>query len=243
VRYGLDNVARANDSCSFACVYKKASQHTPDAGPFMDGTMVRVRHLRDTSETPPETPPETPRHPRLRPNSASPPSPRPSRNTPSALLTVLPAPSHRPSQTETDHKLRVESERLDRRRCEDATRRYAEDAKKAGVAAVSVDVLPAGHGAGGGNVAETIAAYVASKRADLVVVGSRGIGSLQRSVLTLVGLGSVSDYLARHVDAPLLLVRTPARSTAETESRPKESTEAETDESFAPPEGGFARGK
>ena len=106
-----------------------------------------------------------------------------------------------------------------------------------------MDVLPAGHGAGGGNVAETIAAYVASKRADLVVVGSRGIGSLQRSVLTLVGLGSVSDYLARHVDAPLLLVRTPARSTAETEKRPKESTEAETDESFAPPEGGFARGK
>ena len=103
-----------------------------------------------------------------------------------------------------------------------------------------MDVLPAGHGAGGGNVAETIAAYVASKRADLVVVGSRGIGSLRRSVLTLVGLGSVSDYLARHVDAPLLLVRTPARSTAE---RPKESTEAETDESFAPPEGGFARGK
>ena len=152
-------------------------------------------------------------------------------------------PSDRPSQTETDRKLRVQAERLDRRRCEDATRRYAEEAKKVGVAAVSVDVLPAGHGAGGGDVAETITAYVASKRADLVVVGSRGIGSLQRSVLTLVGLGSVSEYLARHVDAPLLLVRTPAPSSAETRKTRDESTVTTTDESFAPPEGGFARGK
>ena len=173
MRYGLDHVARSNDSCSFACIYKKASQHTPDAGPFMDGTMVRARALAATTPDAPTlhsalAPPALRDAPTVR-------SPR----TPRRL------PSDRPSQTETDRKLRVQAERLDRRRCEDATRRYAEEAKKVGVVAVSVDVLPAGHGAGGGDVAETITAYVASKRADLVVVGSRGIGSLQRSVLTL----------------------------------------------------------
>lgn len=37
VRFGLDNVVRANDSCSFVCAYKKAATYDHDPGPFMEG--------------------------------------------------------------------------------------------------------------------------------------------------------------------------------------------------------------
>lgn len=58
-------------------------------------------------------------------------------------------------------------------------------------------------------VPETLVSYAHSKGADLVVVGSRGIGSMQRSMLSLVGLGSVSDYMARHLDCATLVVKLP----------------------------------
>lgn len=40
--------------------------------------------------------------------------------------------------------------------------------------------------------------YSAEAKADLVVMGSRGMGSAKRSILGLFGLGSVSDFVARH---------------------------------------------
>ena len=45
----------------------------------------------------------------------------------------------------------------------------------------------------------------------MVVVGSRELtGSLSRSMLSLVGLGSVSEHLARHLgSAALLIVKRP----------------------------------
>lgn len=44
---------------------------------------------------------------------------------------------------------------------------------------------------------------------DLVLVGSRGMGALKRSLLEFVGLGSVSDYLVNHLQCPVLVVRHP----------------------------------
>ena len=40
VRFGLDNVARGNDSVACACVYKKANLRSPDVGAFVDGVPV-----------------------------------------------------------------------------------------------------------------------------------------------------------------------------------------------------------
>ena len=40
MRFGLDNVVRANDACSFVCAYKKLPHYTSDPGPFMEGAIV-----------------------------------------------------------------------------------------------------------------------------------------------------------------------------------------------------------
>ena len=111
------------------------------------------------------------------------------------------------TQSERDHQLRVQSERMDRERCVKAVTAHSDDAKIRGVRSVSVDVLPCNPA---GGVAETIVEYCDMKRADLVVVGSRGAGSLRRSMLSLVGLGSVSEHLARHLtSAALMIVKRP----------------------------------
>ena len=104
--------------------------------------------------------------------------------------------------------MRVQAERLDRERCLRAVTAHSDDAKIRGVRSVSVDVLPCG---AADFVAETIAEYCDAKRADVVVVGGRGLtGSLSRSMLSLVGLGSVSEHLARHLgSAALLIVKRP----------------------------------
>ncbi|KAI3916565.1 hypothetical protein MKW98_026307 [Papaver atlanticum] len=46
--------------------------------------------------------------------------------------------------------------------------------------------------------------------ADLVVVGSRGLGKIKRlTKITLAFLGSVSDYCAHHAKCPILIVKPP----------------------------------
>ena len=111
------------------------------------------------------------------------------------------------TQSERDHQLRVQSERMDRERCVKAVTAHSDDAKIRGVRSVSVDVLPCNPANG---VAETIEEYCDMQRADIVVVGSRGAGSLRRSMLSLVGLGSVSEHLARHLtSAALMIVKRP----------------------------------
>lgn len=47
--------------------------------------------------------------------------------------------------------------------------------------------------------------FASTHHADAVVVGSRGLGSTARSLLGLVGLGSVSDYLVRHATVPVVV--------------------------------------
>ncbi|KAK9811329.1 hypothetical protein WJX72_001929 [[Myrmecia] bisecta] len=43
--------------------------------------------------------------------------------------------------------------------------------------------------------------------ADVVLVGSRGLGSFKRSILSLVGLGSVSEYVAHNAPCPVVICR------------------------------------
>ncbi|KAI9361141.1 hypothetical protein DFJ73DRAFT_757065 [Zopfochytrium polystomum] len=53
-----------------------------------------------------------------------------------------------------------------------------------------------------GDPREAIADEVAVLGADMLVVGSRGLGPVKRALL-----GSVSDYLVRHVEVPVLVAR------------------------------------
>jgi nucleotide-binding universal stress UspA family protein len=52
------------------------------------------------------------------------------------------------------------------------------------------------------------------KEVDAVVVGSRGLGSIKRSLMSLVGLGSVSDYCIHQLHVPVLVVRGDGAGTA-----------------------------
>lgn len=54
-------------------------------------------------------------------------------------------------------------------------------------------------------VGNAVSHYAVSHNADALVVGSRGLGSTARSLLGLVGLGSVSDYLVRHATVPVVV--------------------------------------
>ena len=65
--------------------------------------------------------------------------------------------------------------------------------------------------------------YAHSKGADMVVAGSRGIGSMTGSMMRLVGLGSVSDYLAHNLECAALLVKIPRTAAASPAEKNKKS--------------------
>jgi len=52
-----------------------------------------------------------------------------------------------------------------------------------------------------------LAQYADAKQVDLVVVGSRGLGSIQSNIMSFFGLGSVSDYLVERLRCPVVVVR------------------------------------
>lgn len=59
-----------------------------------------------------------------------------------------------------------------------------------------VALLPAG---GASDVGASICKYAQEHAADLLCVGSRGMGSFKRSLMGFVGLGSVSDYCVHNL--------------------------------------------
>jgi len=59
---------------------------------------------------------------------------------------------------------------------------------------------------GSSDLARHICEYAADSKADMLVMGSRGMGSAQRAVMRVFGLGSVSDYVVRHAQVPNVLV-------------------------------------
>lgn len=49
--------------------------------------------------------------------------------------------------------------------------------------------------------------YSKEKGVDLVVLGSRGLGAFKRSLMSAVGLGSVSDYCTHHLQCAVAVVK------------------------------------
>ena len=58
-----------------------------------------------------------------------------------------------------------------------------------------------------GGVGESVEAFVQSAGVDVVVVGSRGLGSIKRSLLGAVGMGSVSSFCIEKLTCPVMVVR------------------------------------
>ncbi|KAL4430580.1 hypothetical protein ABPG77_005820 [Micractinium sp. CCAP 211/92] len=82
-----------------------------------------------------------------------------------------------------------------------------------GVKPSNVKVVPLpSNTATSGDVGRTISDYVAAQAADAVVVGSRGLGAFRRRFLGMVGLGSVSDYVAHHAPCTVFIHRSTAEN-------------------------------
>lgn len=71
----------------------------------------------------------------------------------------------------------------------------------------SAALLPEG---GASDVGASVCKYAADQKIDLVVLGSRGMGSFKRSLMSFVGLGSVSDYCVHNLPCPVLVVKAEA---------------------------------
>lgn len=79
-----------------------------------------------------------------------------------------------------------------------------------------------------------LVSYVHQIHADLVCVGSRGMGSIKRSFMGLIGLGSVSDYLVHHLEVPVMVVKTGTESTAAAD-QPAATVTVDTSHTPVPP--------
>ena len=51
---------------------------------------------------------------------------------------------------------------------------------------------------GSADLGRHICEYSAENKADMLVMGSRGMGSVKRSIMGVFGLGSVSEFVTRH---------------------------------------------
>lgn len=76
-----------------------------------------------------------------------------------------------------------------------------------GVQAAHVQTTPLAATGGASGVGATIAGYVESCDADMVVLGSRGLHGWHRQVANLLGLGSVSYYTMLRVPCPVVVVK------------------------------------
>jgi nucleotide-binding universal stress UspA family protein len=57
------------------------------------------------------------------------------------------------------------------------------------------------------DVGQSVVHYAKENGVDLVVLGARGMGSWKRAIMSFVGLGSVSDFVVHHLEAPVIIVK------------------------------------
>lgn len=58
-----------------------------------------------------------------------------------------------------------------------------------------------------GKVGHALADYINELQPTVTVIGSRGMGAVRRKLGSMVGMGSVSDYLINHVSTPVMVVK------------------------------------
>ena len=68
---------------------------------------------------------------------------------------------------------------------------------------------------GASAVGSALEHYIETSLVDMAVVGSRPMGDIQRTVLGLVGAGSVSDHCVHNLKVPVLVHHGTAASTSE----------------------------
>lgn len=71
-------------------------------------------------------------------------------------------------------------------------------------------------------VGDSLVEFAKAKGVDMVAVGSRGMGSVKRSLMSLVGLGSVSDYVLHQLHVPVLVVHAGQGAAAAAAATPAE---------------------
>lgn len=57
-----------------------------------------------------------------------------------------------------------------------------------------------------GDQGRHICEFAAENKADMIVLGSRGMGSFRRSIMGMFGLGSVSSYVVNHATVPNIII-------------------------------------
>eukprot|EP00887_Chlorella_sp_A99_P001532 scaffold8.g1532.t1 len=82
---------------------------------------------------------------------------------------------------------------------------------KEGLDNVNLTTLVACTG-GSHDMARHISEYAESSRADVLVMGSRGLGSWRRAALGLFGLGSVSDWIVKNARINVVVHKLPPKS-------------------------------
>ncbi|KAK9816658.1 hypothetical protein WJX72_003354 [[Myrmecia] bisecta] len=102
----------------------------------------------------------------------------------------------------------VEPAKEDSRAAQQLVDRYAQQARQIGLQHVkSCPVAASASGQQG--IGQSICKYTLDNGCDSLVVGNRGLGALSRSLLGVVGLGSVSDYCVKHVPVPVTVYNSP----------------------------------
>jgi nucleotide-binding universal stress UspA family protein len=94
-----------------------------------------------------------------------------------------------------EYSLKVPKEVIDK--MEPILKEYEETAKKAGIKSVESKIMPVWNTVGGGLVTEAEREGVS-----LIVVGSRGLTGLKRTLL-----GSIADYVVKNAHCNVLVVR------------------------------------
>lgn len=94
-------------------------------------------------------------------------------------------------------------------RTQDLLKQCKEDAAGAGIKNVRLTTLVSCVG-GSTNMARHIVDYSDSEGADMLVLGSRGMGGFKRAFYGMVGLGSVSDYVTKNAKCNVVVHKMPA---------------------------------
>ncbi|GIL85082.1 hypothetical protein Vretimale_9891 [Volvox reticuliferus] len=90
---------------------------------------------------------------------------------------------------------------------QDVAERCAAAAQRRGVGKTKITTVALPPGGSSGDVGAALCKHAKSEGVDLMVAGSRGMGAITRSLLGLVGMGSISDFLAHNSPCPLVVVK------------------------------------